>query len=142
AATAPGFVELCEADVKTADYRQNEDGESDNLGAGIYLAYQFAGELSQEDLRVVAPRCRRGFHRRLFDKWRHVRAVAAARYQGGCGGNRKKMNRWTRWANPNFVPVVNAFLGFDRSAVELYFQVRINAGDPVNAILAGQLNHG
>src|SRR5260221_11941317 len=52
------------------------------------------------------------------------------------------MNRWTRWANPNFVSVVNAFLGLDRSAVELYFQIRINAGNPVDAILAGQLNHG
>src|SRR5207237_5061599 len=84
AAAAPGFVELCEADVKTADYRQNEDGESDNLGTGIYLAYQFAREFSQEDLRVVPPRCRRSFHGCLFDEWRHVRAVAAARYQRGC----------------------------------------------------------
>src|SRR6267143_6943497 len=51
------------------------------------------------------------------------------------------MNRWTRWANPNFVSVVNAFLWLDRSAVELYFQIRINAGNPVDAILACQLNH-
>ena len=52
------------------------------------------------------------------------------------------MNRWTRRANPNFVAVVNAFLRFDRSPVEFYFQIRIDARNPVNTILTGQLNHG
>src|SRR5258708_17577473 len=51
------------------------------------------------------------------------------------------MNRWTRGTDPNFVSIVNTLLRLNRSAVQFYFQIRIDAGNPVNAVLASQLNH-
>src|SRR5258708_11957046 len=113
AAAAPGFIELREPDVKRAEHRGNHDREQNNLGARIDLADQLAGELAQENLRVIAPGRRRSFHGRLLDKWRNVSTVTTPGHERGRRGNRKEMYRWTRRANPNFVSVINAFVGFN-----------------------------
>src|SRR5712691_7340096 len=81
AATAASFIELRKADVESAQHRQNQNCEGDDLCAGIYLTHQFARELAQKYFGIVAARRRRSFHRGLLDEWRDVRTIAAPRYQ-------------------------------------------------------------
>jgi len=48
AAAAARFIELRKADVESAQHRQNQNREGDDLRAGINLADQLARELAQK----------------------------------------------------------------------------------------------
>ena len=137
----PGFIKLSETNVKGADDAEDDDGKGYDLGAGIDLANQLAGKLAQKDFGVITTRRRGRFHGRLFNKRRDVRAVATPGHQRRRRLDRKEVNRWTRRTDPNFISVIDSLVAFDRPAVQLYFQSRVEAINPVDAIQANQFNH-
>src|SRR5204862_1536677 len=104
--TASGFIELCKADVKSANDSKNNDGEENDLSAGIDLANKFTRELAEKNLGVVASRGGRSLHCRLLNEGRDVRAAAAAGDQRRTGIDGKEMNGRAGGSNPNFISVI------------------------------------
>src|SRR4029077_10884227 len=82
AATPSCFVELSKADVESAQYGQDQNCEGDDFRAGIDFTDQFAGELAEKYLGIVAARGRRSFHCGLLDKRRYVRIAAPGHERG------------------------------------------------------------
>ena len=130
----PGFIKLGETNVEGANDAEYDDGKGYDLRAGIDLANQLAGKFAQEDLGVITTRCRGRFHGRLFDERRNVRAVATPGHERRRRLDRKEVNRRARRTNPDFISVIESLVGFNWTSVEFYFQTRIEAFNPVDAI--------
>src|SRR5262249_34704504 len=111
------FVVQPETDIEGTHESNNQNSERNDLRAGIDLANQFPREFAQKDFRVVTTRRRRSFHRRLLNERRHMTTIPPSRHQPSAGGNWEKMNRGTRWPNPNFIAVIDAAIRLDRPAV-------------------------
>src|SRR2546423_12415712 len=109
----PGFIELSEADVKSADDGKNNDREENNLGTWIDFANQFASELAEKNLGVIASRGGRSLHCRLLNERRDVSAAPAAGDHRRSRVDGKEMNRRSRGANPNFISVIDALVWLD-----------------------------
>src|SRR5882724_875383 len=112
-AAMPRFIELRETDIERAKHRKNNDGEENDLSARIDFANQFASELAEKDLGVIASRGGRSLHRRLLNERRDVSTAPAAGDHRRSRVDGKEMNRRSRGANPNFISVIDALVWLD-----------------------------